>query len=279
MVKAAAERLPVRLQAVDSNGLLPLRDADRVFTTAFQFRRFLQRVLPDTLDAGVTSGLSPYLHRGHVSVHSVLGELAERESWEASMVATKASGARAGWWNMSASAEAFLDELVTWRELGYNTCANVPAYDSYASLPEWARATLADHEADPRPHLYTREDFEEARTHDPLWNAAQRLLRGEGRIHNYLRMLWGKKILEWTASPRDALAVMIELNNRWSVDGRNPNSYAGIMWVLGRYDRGWPERPIYGRIRSMSSDLTRRKVDVNSYLERWGESAQAGLGL
>lgn len=230
-------------------------------------------------DAQATSGLSPYLHWGHISTHQILAELAGREDWDSSMIARSATGARTGWWNMSPAAESYLDELVTWRELGYNTCAFVEHYDAYAALPDWARETLADHEADPRTHVYTRDQFETARTHDPIWNAAQRQLLGEGRIHNYLRMLWGKKILEWSASPRDAFALMIELNNRWSVDGRNPNSYAGITWVFGRYDRGWPERPIYGKVRSMSSDSTRRKVEIDAYLRRWSEDAQGELTL
>lgn len=364
MLRAAADRLDVRMQAVDSNGLLPLHAADKAFTAAYHFRRFLQRALPEHLDcspeadplaaglpdggsipsgiierwpaasaalldgrpealaalpidhgvppvsyrggtkasgdvarrflddrlesyaekrndpdAEATSNLSPYLHWGHVSVHRVLAELAERENWDPSDVASTTSGARAGWWNMSAPAEAFLDELITWREVGYNACTFMNDYDTYASLPDWARETLADHSSDPRPHVYDREQFENAETHDPLWNAAQRQLRVEGRIHNYLRMLWGKKILEWSKSPQDAFALTIELNNRWGVDGRNPNSFAGITWVYGRYDRGWPERPIYGKVRSMSSDSTRRKVSVDAYLKRWGNEAQSELDL
>jgi deoxyribodipyrimidine photo-lyase len=364
MVDAAADRLPVRLRVVDSNGLLPLRAADKAFSAAYHFRRFLQRTLPEHLDrapmadplseplprlgsvpqsilerwpaapaalldgrpeslaalaidhdvrpvsyrggtraaagilrrfldqrlaayaderndpdADATSGLSPWLHWGHVSVHEVLAELARREEWDISRIAHGASGAKAGWWNMSAAAESFLDELVTWRELGFNTCTFMPDYDAFTSLPDWAQATLADHASDPRPHVYSREQFESAATHDPLWNAAQRQLMGEGRIHNYLRMLWGKKILEWSKTPQDAFALAIELNNRWSVDGRNPNSYAGISWVFGRYDRGWPERAIYGKVRSMSSDSTRRKVTIDDYMRRWGADAQSELGL
>ena len=114
-------------------------------------------------------------------------------------------------------------------------------------------------------------EFASAATHDRLWNAAQTQLVREGRIHNYLRMLWGKKILEWTASPRNALEIMIELNNRYALDGRNPNSYAGIFWVLGRYDRAWgPERPIFGKVRYMSSESTQRKLHVERYLRAYG---------
>ncbi len=221
-------------------------------------------------DADAASGLSPWLHWGHLSAHEVFTALARHEGWTPSRLATRADGRKVGWWGMSASAEAFLDELVTWREIGFVECAMRDDYGRYDSLPEWARATLADHDADPRPWLYSLEQFEAAATHDPLWNAAQRELLREGRIQNYLRMLWGKKILEWTESPRDALAIMIELNNRYAIDGRDPNSYSGIFWCLGRYDRPWPERAIFGKVRSMSSDSTRRKVRLDAYLGRFG---------
>jgi deoxyribodipyrimidine photo-lyase len=129
---------------------------------------------------------------------------------------------------------------------------------------------LEEHRSDPRASLYSLAQFEQARTHDDLWNAAQVQLVQEGKIHNYLRMLWGKKILEWTRSPEDALAVMIELNNKYALDGRDPNSYSGIFWVLGRYDRAWgPERPIFGKIRYMSSENTARKVQVKNYIARY----------
>jgi deoxyribodipyrimidine photo-lyase len=143
-------------------------------------------------------------------------------------------------------------------------------YDRYESLPDWAQTTLAEHAGDQRPFVYRPEQLEAADTHDPLWNAAQRQLVGEGRIHNYLRMLWGKKVLEWSASPREALATLIELNNKYALDGRNPNSYSGIFWVFGRYDRAWgPERPIFGKIRYMSSENTARKVRVKDYIRRY----------
>ena len=147
-----------------------------------------------------------------------------------------------------------------------------PEYDTYESLPMWARETLEEHAGDQRTHIYTLDDFAAGRTHDPLWNAAQNQLRRDGDLHNYLRMLWGKKILEWTRSPQEAADVMIELNNRYALDGCDPNSYSGIFWVLGRYDRAWgPERPVYGKIRYMTSENTARKVRVKDYLRRYGE--------
>jgi deoxyribodipyrimidine photo-lyase len=171
---------------------------------------------------------------------------------------------------MSEAAEGFLDELITWRELGFNMCWQNPDYDQYESLPAWAQATLADHETDIRHHAYSRDEFEQAATHDELWNAAQNQLLTEGRMHNYLRMLWGKKIFEWSATPRDALDTMIDLNNRYALDGRDPNSYSGIFWVLGRYDRAWgPERPIFGKIRYMTSENTARKVRVRDFIEKY----------
>jgi deoxyribodipyrimidine photo-lyase len=360
MQQAAATRLPVLLEAVDSNGLLPLAVTPKPFSAAVHFRRFLQKSLPPWLvelpaaapleegalprpgavpdaildrwpaassrllacdaealsalpidhgvgtsaipggpaagaarleafldegldrygadhndpDAEAASGLSPYLHWGHLSAQEVFHAVATRQGWSPARLGGRAVGKRHGWWGMSESAEAFLDELVTWRELGFTFCHHVSDYDRWETLPEWARATLEVHASDVRERVYSLEEFREARTHDELWNAAQRQLVAEGVIHNYLRMLWGKKILEWTARPREALDVMTELNNRYGLDGRDPNSYSGIFWVLGRFDRGWPERPIYGKVRSMSSDSTRRKVRVEEYLRRWGSSSE-----
>jgi deoxyribodipyrimidine photo-lyase len=219
----------------------------------------------------VTSGLSPYLHFGHISAHQAFHETMQRDGWALDDIAGHATGSAKEWWGANPAVESFLDELITWREVGYNMCAHRADYDQYGSLPDWAQATLARHARDPRPHVYQLEQFEAAETHDDLWNAAQRQLVREGRIHNYLRMLWGKKILHWSASPQDALETMIELNNKYALDGRNPNSYSGIFWVLGRYDRAWgPERPIFGKIRYMTSENTARKVNVKQYLQQYG---------
>ena len=132
--------------------------------------------------------------------------------------------------------EGFLDEIITWREVGYGFCYHIPNHLCFASLPDWAKTTLDAHAADPRPVVYTLEQFRDAQTHDEIWNAVQRQLVREGRMHNYLRMLWGKKILHWSSSPQQALEIMTELNNRFALDGRDPN-VSGIFWTLGRFDR------------------------------------------
>lgn len=218
-----------------------------------------------------TSRLSPYLHFGHVGAHQVFAAVMKSERWSLGRLASRASGSRDGWWGVGPGAEAYLDQLVVWRELAFNTCAKRPDdYDRFEGLPAWAQQTLDTHATDPRPWLYDRRSFELAETHDPIWNAAQRELVRDGWMHNYMRMLWGKKILEWSASPREALETMIAIMNRWAVDGRDPNSYAGYMWTLGRYDRPWPERPIYGTIRSMSSENTARKVRLKRYVQPEG---------
>jgi deoxyribodipyrimidine photo-lyase len=221
-------------------------------------------------DAAASSGLSSYLHFGHIGAHQVFAALAKHEDWTSAKMDTKPSGKR-GWLGMSATAEEFLDQLITWRELGYNYCWQRSDYEDYESLPPWAKQTLGECAKDQREHVYSLEQFERAETHDPLWNAAQRQLVGEGRIHNYLRMLWGKKVVEWTSLPQDAWEILIELNNKYALDGRNPNSYTGISWVFGRYDRPWaPRREVFGTIRWMSSQNTVRKVKTKIYQARWG---------
>ncbi|MEO8705176.1 MAG: deoxyribodipyrimidine photolyase, partial [Kofleriaceae bacterium] len=218
-------------------------------------------------DANVASGLSPYLHFGHIGAADVVTRALRAATWNPSRLADKPSGSRAGWWGVPPAVEGFLDEIITWRELGYGFCFHRPDYARYTSLPAWAKATLAKHATDPRPVIYTRAQLDAAETADPIWNAAQRELRTDGRIQNYLRMLWGKKILEWSKTPQAALATLIELNNKYAVDGRDPNSYSGIFWTLGRFDRPWgPERPIFGLIRYMSSDSTKKKLDLAEYL-------------
>ena len=224
------------------------------------------------------SGLSPWLHFGHLSVHNILHDLFTHHGWDVSLVNLPNDGRRQGWWGLPEPVEAFLDQIITWRDIGFIHCAMTENHTEYDSLPQWAKTTLAEHENDERPYLYTFEELETAQTHDPLWNAAQTQLRQEGIIHNYLRMLWGKKILEWSPDPQTAMDWMIALNDRWALDGRDPNSYTGIGWVLGKFDRGWTERPVYGKIRCMTSASTARKYKTKQYVEKYSGSAQAPLG-
>lgn len=245
---------------------------------------FLTRVSSyreDTRDATrETSGLAPYLHFGHLSAHQTVHALLTHEDWDPGTWAARPSASREGWWHLSPDAEAVLDQLVTWRELGYAWCHFRPDHDSWSALPAWARTTLELHSADPRPVLYTPAQLEAATTHDPLWNAAQRQLIREGRIHTYLRMLWGKKILEWSPTPQDALALCFHLNNKYALDGRNPNSATGITWVFGAHDRPWaPQRPIFGSIRYMSSASAMTKVDGKGYLKKYGAEAARQLTI
>lgn len=223
-------------------------------------------------DDTAASGLSPWLHFGHIGAHEVAQAVFNHCDWTPDKVVGKPIGKRHGWWGLPEHAESFLDELVTWRELGFQFCRAFPdSYDRFENLPAFARKTLADHAPERREYLYSLEQFESAATHDEVWNAAQRELVHSGRMHNYLRMLWGKKILHWSPTPQDALATMIHLNNKYALDGRDPNSYSGIFWCLGRFDRAWgPERAIFGKVRYMTSDSTRRKLRMEEYLQRWG---------
>ena len=220
-------------------------------------------------DESAASGLSPWLHFGHVGAHRVLRAVLDHDRWTPDELAPKATGKRAGWWGASPPVEAFLDEVLTWREVGHVFAHHVPDHDRYESLPAWALTTLDDHRYDPR-QVYTLDALDQARTDDEVWNAAQRELVRSGTMHNYLRMLWGKKVLQWSPSPEVALARLIELNNRYALDGRDPNSTSGIFWVFGRFDRAWgPERPIFGKVRYMTSASTRRKLRLANYLARW----------
>ena len=212
------------------------------------------------MSSHASSGLSPWLHYGHISPHRMFTDITARYG-DVPDPNARPMGKRAGWWGLPEDIEAFLDQVFTWRELGQHFQHHVPNASDYDTLPAWARKTLEEHADDPRPQLVSLDDLTACRSPDPIWNAAQHQLVHDGRMHNYLRMLWGKRILEWTRHPREALEFMFELNDRFALDGRDPNSVAGITWVLGRFDRAWgPERPIYGKIRYMTSTNTARKL-------------------
>ena len=158
--------------------------------------------------------------------------------------------------------------MVIRRELAINFVNYHDRYDSFTCLPAWAQKSLAEHRPDPRETVYTRRQMEDAATHDPYWNAAMREMKHTGFMHNYMRMYWGKKILEWTRTPAHGFRTALSLNNTYFLDGRDPNSYAGVGWVFGLHDRAWFERPIFGKIRYMAASGLERKCDIRGYVEK-----------
>lgn len=208
------------------------------------------------------SDLSPYLHFGQLAPQRAAYAAAQRAGAAGSADAAAAAAVAAG-------RDAFLEELIVRRELSDNFCHYNHDYDRYEGLPAWGRRTLEDHLDDPRTHLYDLAAFEAAATHDSLWNAAQTELAVRGKLHGYLRMYWAKKILEWTRDPAEGLSIAIALNDRYSLDGRDPNGYAGCAWSIGGlHDRPWTERPVFGKIRFMNLAGCRRKFRVDRYIER-----------
>jgi deoxyribodipyrimidine photo-lyase len=203
-----------------------------------------------------TSRLSPYLHFGHIGPVTV------------ALAVDKADAPQA-------EKEAFLNQVITWRELAVNLVRFHPDYDNFECADPWAHRTLAKHASDPRPVLYSEQQLENAETHDQLWNAAQMQMVTAGWMHNYMRMYWAKKILEWSRSPAEAHRVAVHLNDKYELDGRDPNGYAGIAWaIVGKFDRPWFERPIFGQIRYMSGGSTGRKFDSKKYIR---QNLSAGL--
>ena len=367
---AAGRNLQLRVDAVDSNGIFPMKWAEKEFTTAYSFRKYVQRNLLDafqtipsknpveqsngnirvseeiisdlkknigfestplewlwrvaeggdvgnqameefpidhTVPAVITSkggvnearlrlqkflnyrlnkystdrnnpdkpavsGLSPWLHFGHISSYEIIHNVLSKENWNPDSLNHEdtGKGTRTGWWGVSESSSSFLDQIITWRELGFNFAHNRDDHATVETIPNWAKLSMKEHINDDRI-IYSLEELESAETHDEIWNAAQRELRETGIIHNYLRMLWGKRILEWAPDPVTASDWMGSLIDRWALYGRDPNSYTGIFWVLGRHDRAWgPERPIFGKVRFMSSANTARKLDLQGYLSQFG---------
>ncbi|MFW6457258.1 MAG: deoxyribodipyrimidine photo-lyase [Planctomycetota bacterium] len=201
-------------------------------------------------NADCVSHLSPYLHFGQIS------------PVEIAMTLRDAPGISED------NRDAFLEQLIVRRELSFNFCEYNDAYDQYECLPAWALETLADHADDKREYTYTKKQLEQAETHDPYWNAAQKRMMATGYMHNYMRMYWGKKILEWTPDPRMAFQTTLELNNRYELDGRDPCSFANVAWCFGKHDQGWKERPVYGKVRYMNDNGLKRKFDMDCYLKR-----------
>ncbi|MGD8779616.1 MAG: deoxyribodipyrimidine photo-lyase [Ignavibacteria bacterium] len=196
------------------------------------------------------SNLSPYLHFGQISAQRIALEVNKLN-------------------DNNESKKTFLEELIVRRELSDNFCFYNPNYDTFSCFPDWAKKTLNEHRKDEREYIYSKEKFEKALTHDKLWNAAQLEMVNTGKMHGYMRMYWAKKILEWTNSPEEALETGIHLNDKYELDGRDPNGYVGLAWSIGGvHDRAWTERPVFGKIRYMNYNGCKRKFDVASYISK-----------
>lgn len=207
------------------------------------------------------SDLSPYLHFGQLSAQRI------------ALLVHRADAPLA-------DKEAFLEELIVRRELADNYCLYNPHYDSLLGIPDWAKRTLDAHRNDKREYVYTKEQFERGATHDALWNAAQQEMIKRGKMHGYMRMYWAKKIFEWTKTPEEAFAIACYLNDKYELDGRDPNGYVGVAWSIGGvHDRAWFERPIFGQIRYMNASGCKKKFDVARYISDWGEGDRGLFGL
>jgi len=263
-IRADALTLESDFDLTDPSGVLAALDLDRTVKPVKRFRsgrvaalEMLNRFLDDVLDgyakrrnepsAAQTSFLSPYLHFGHIS--PVEMALAARDS---GIGATEDRG-------------SFIEELVVRRELAMNYANFAPGFETYDALPDWAKKTLSEHAGDEREYVYTSDVLEACKTHDTHWNDAMREMVHTGFMHNYMRMYWAKKILEWSATPEDAFNTTLALNNKYFLDGRDPNSYANVAWCFGLHDRAWTERPVFGKIRYMNANGLNRKFDMAAY--------------
>jgi deoxyribodipyrimidine photo-lyase len=215
--------------------------------------RFMQQKLPlftelrNDPSKEYCSYMSPYLHFGQISPLTIALKI-------------HATGC--------SNIGAYLEELIVRRELSMNYVYYNLTYDSFDALPSWAKTTLLRHTQDPRQYIYTKDELEQAKTHDPFWNAAQLEMKHTGKMHGYMRMYWGKKILEWTKSPQDAFQIALSLNNKYELDGRDPNGFTGIAWCFGKHDQAWKERPIFGKVRYMNDAGLTRKFNMKNYVEK-----------
>ena len=194
------------------------------------------------------SHMSPYLHFGQISSLYIALRVQEETPIEVS--------------------GNYIEELIVRREVAINYVYYNPTYDQIKGLPQWAGNTLKEHKFDIRPHVYSMEELDRALTHDPYWNAAQKEMAIVGKMHGYMRMYWGKKILEWSLTPQEAFKRCLYLNNKYELDGRDPNGYAGVAWCFGKHDRAWKERSIFGKVRYMNDNGLKRKFDIDRYVER-----------
>lgn len=220
------------------------------------------------------SDLSPYLHYGYIAPQRVVLEVLKEKNLDITKVLdskkNKAIVDTQKKVSVSDNVAAYLEELIVRRELSDNFCFYNEMYDSPDGFSEWSKATHLKHKHDPRAYTYTRSQFEKGKTHDPLWNAAQMEMVLRGKMHGYMRMYWAKKILEWTKTVDEAMKIAIYLNDKYELDGRDPNGYAGIAWSIGGvHDRAWFERPVFGQIRYMNANGCRNKFDVDAYIRTW----------
>lgn len=229
-----------------------------------RLKHFIKNIFPNYAETrnecsvDGSSRLSPYLHFGFLSVYEIVEAVNETDV-------------------PKESKEAFLEELIVRRELSYNFTKFNDKYDSLACLPTWVQETMRKHASDKRERIYSIEQLENYKTHDEIWNAAQRELVLTGGLHNYVRMLWGKNVIGWTKNYEEAFAILEDFNNKYALDGRNPNSYAGILWCFGKHDRPWMERPVFGTIRYMTSGSTGKKFNAKKYIEWTKEFEQPSL--
>jgi deoxyribodipyrimidine photo-lyase len=247
-VGKALSKLPidrsVKRASLFQGGTIEARKRLKVFLEE-KLDRFAELRNDPTLD--YVSHLSPYLHFGQIAPL---------------FIALKASETK------SPGREAFLEELIVRRELSMNFVFYNEKYDSYEAVPQWARMTLKAHQKDKRQYIYSLEELEAAQTHDPYWNAAQKEMVIKGKMHGYMRMYWGKKIIEWSQTPEEAFRIALYLNNKYELDGREPNGFAGVAWCFGKHDRPWGGRPIFGNVRYMNDKGLKRKFDADEYVHR-----------
>jgi len=216
------------------------------------------------------SNLSSYLHFGQISIREFLYEVIlalelEPEEFFELVLSTRPGLHKDKRIN---GALVLFEEAVVRRELSMNYCHFNDDYDQYYALPDWARLTLREHSSDIRPYLYGPDALEQAETHDIYWNAAQKEMVTTGKMHGYMRMYWGKKILEWCQDPEDAFRIALYLNNKYELDGRDPNGFAGVAWCFGKHDRAWSVFPVFGKVRIMKAEGLKRKFDMNNYINR-----------
>ena len=235
------------------------RSAKKVLSEFFDKKIFDYSELRNDPNSDVLSNLSIYLHFGQISVQRVVLDL-YKQNFPEELV------------------ETFVEEIVVRRQLAFNFCYYNPLYDQFEGMPNWAKTTLKEHWEDNREFVYSLKEFESSNTHDELWNAAQNQMVQTGKMHGYMRMYWAKKILEWSMNPSEALDIANYLNNKYELDGRDPNGYTGVAWsICGVHDRAWGEREVFGKIRYMNFNGCKRKFDVKKYIETWGSGKTAML--